>query len=79
VVYDSPFLLVSRLPLGKVTRFILSERLYLNALSVPLLKPYIEVGYGIGTNIFDVGVFASFANNKLNEVGATFTFELFNR
>ncbi|MDR1003658.1 MAG: DUF5686 family protein [Prevotellaceae bacterium] len=79
-VYDSPFLLVSRLPfLNKATRFVLSERLYLNALVMPLLEPSVEVGYGIGTNIFDFGVFAGFANNKFKEVGCTFTFELFNR
>jgi hypothetical protein len=80
LMFDSPFLLISRLPfMNKVTRFVLSERLYLNALVMPMLEPYIEVGYGIGTNIFDFGVFAGFANNKFSEIGCTFTFELFNR
>ena len=48
--------------LVKYTQHVLNERLYLNALVVPHLNPYVEVGYGIGTNIFDFGVFGSFAN-----------------
>jgi hypothetical protein len=76
-VYESPFLLLRHL--GKVTRYVLSERLYLNALAVPHLNPYLEAGYGIGTHIFDVGVFVSFSNFKYSEFGFKFTFELFNR
>ena len=41
----------------------------LNALVVPHLNPYLEVGYGIGTHVFDFGVFASFANWKYQESG----------
>ena len=65
--------------LMKYTQYVLNERLYLNALVVPHLKPYLEVGYGIGTHIFDFGLFASFANWKYQEIGCKFTFELFNR
>ena len=54
-------------------------RTYLNALVVPHLNPYLELGYGIGTHIFDFGVFTGFANWKYQEVGVKFTFELFNR
>ena len=39
----------------------------------------VEIGYGIGTHVFDFGVFASFANWKYQEIGCKFTFELFNR
>lgn len=77
VTYEAPFLLMRHLM--KYTRYVLNERLYANALVVPHLKPYIEVGYGIGTHVFDFGVFASFANWKYKEVGCKFTFELFNR
>lgn len=75
--YEAPFLLLRHLM--KYTQHVLNERLYLNALVVPHLNPYLEVGYGIGTNIFDFGVFGSFANWKFQEVGCKFTFELFNR
>lgn len=77
VTYEAPFLLLRHLM--KYTQYVLNERLYLNALAVPHLKPYIEVGYGIGTHIFDFGLFASFANWKYQEIGCKFTFELFNR
>lgn len=75
--YEAPFLLLRHLK--KYTQYVLNERLYLNALVVPHLNPYLEVGYGIGTHVFDFGVFASFANWKYQEMGVKFTFELFNR
>lgn len=75
--YEAPFLLLRHLM--KYTQYVLNERLYLNALVVPHLTPYLEVGYGIGTHIFDFGVFASFANWEYQEIGCKFTFELFNR
>lgn len=77
MVYESPFLMLHHL--FKSSPNIMSERLYLNALVVPHLNPYLEVGYGIGTHIFDFGVFASFANWKYREIGCKFTFELFSR
>lgn len=77
LTYEAPFLLLRHLM--KYTQYVLNERLYFNALAVPHLKPYLEVGYGIGTHIFDFGLFASFANWKYNEIGCKFTFELFNR
>ena len=75
--YEAPFLLLRHLK--KYTQYVLNERLYLNALVVPHLNPYLELGYGIGTHIFDFGIFTSFANWKYQEVGVKFTFELFNR
>lgn len=77
LTYEAPFLMLRHLM--KYTQHVLNERLYLNALVVPHLNPYLEVGYGIGTNIFDFGVFGSFANWKFQEIGCKFTFELFNR
>lgn len=77
VTYEAPFLLIPRLK--KYTRYILNERIYAGVLVMPHLNPYIELGYGIGTHIFDVGIFVSNVNGKFNEVGFKFTFELFNR
>lgn len=77
LTYEAPFLLMRHLM--KYTQYVLNERLYFNALVVPHLKPYVELGYGIGTHIFDFGVFAGFANWKYQEIGCKFTFELFNR
>lgn len=77
LTYEAPFLVLPHL--GRLARHAINERLYLGALYVPHLKPYLEVGYGIGTHIFDFGFFGSFANWKYQEVGVKFTFELFNR
>ncbi|MFV0588436.1 DUF5686 family protein, partial [Bacteroides reticulotermitis] len=75
--YDAPFLLLRHL--NKYTRYVQNERLYVNALCMPHLQPYIELGYGIGTHVFDIGVFAGFENWKFSGFGCKFTFELFNR
>ena len=77
VTYEAPFLIIPHL--NKISQYVLNERLYFGALFVPRLKPYIEVGYGIGTHVFDFGFFAGFENWKYKEVGVKFTFELFNR
>ena len=75
--YEAPFLSLRHLM--KYTRYVQNERLYVNTLFVSHLNPYLEIGYGIGTHIFDVGVFVSSENWKYTEVGCKFTFELFNR
>lgn len=75
--YEAPFLFLRHLM--KYTRYVQNERLYVNALVVPHLNPYLEIGYGIGTHIFDVGVFVGSENFKYSQIGCKFTFELFNR
>nr|WP_235816380.1 DUF5686 family protein [Bacteroides ihuae] len=75
--YESPFLILPRVV--KYSRNILNERLYASFLVVPHIRPYLEFGYGIGTHIFDLGVFLSSVNGSFSEVGCKFTFELFNR
>lgn len=76
ITYESPFILLR--PLNKWLGMIQQERLYGGVLFMPHLNPYIEVGYGIGTHIFDVGIFTSSINGKFDTVGFKFTFELFN-
>lgn len=75
--YEAPFLFLRHLM--KYTRYVQNERLYVNTLFVPHLNPYMEIGYGIGTHVFDIGVFVSSENFRYKEVGCKFTFELFNR
>lgn len=77
VTYEAPFLALPRLL--KRTRNVLNERLYLGVLVMPHLNPYIELGYGIGTHIFDLGVFVANTNGKFSDVGFKITLELFNR
>ncbi len=75
--YEAPFLFLRHL--NKYTRYVENERLYISALAVPHLQPYLELGYGIGTHAFDFGVFIGSENLKYTQVGCKFTFELFNR
>lgn len=77
VTYEAPFLLLRHLI--KYTNHVQHERLYLNLLTMDHLGPYCEVGYGIGTFVFDMGVFLSL--EKFNRVGFgyKFTFELFSK
>ena len=76
VTYESPFIFM--LPLNRWLGMIQHERLYGGVLFMPHLNPYIELGYGIETHAFDVGVFVSSTNGKYDSFGFKFTFELFN-
>jgi hypothetical protein len=75
-VYESPFILLR--PLNNWVGMIKQERLYGGVLFMPHLHPYVELGYGIGTHVFDAGIFVSSINGKFDTVGFKFTFELFN-
>lgn len=75
--YEAPFLVLRNLV--KYTRYVQNERLYANFLRVPHLNPYLELGYGIGTHVFDFGLFVGSENWKYSQIGCKFTFELFNR
>ena len=61
-----------------VIMFIQKERIYGGILFMPHLNPYFELGYGIGTHIFDAGVFIGNERGKFTSIGFKFTFELFN-
>ena len=76
VTYESPFILLR--PLNRWLGMIQQERLYGGILFMPHLNPYLELGYGIGTHVFDVGAFVSFVKGRYDTVGFKFTFELFN-
>ncbi|MGL5958828.1 MAG: DUF5686 family protein, partial [Phocaeicola sp.] len=75
--YESPLFILKPLNrwLGKVQQ----ERIYAGILFMNHLKPYVELGYGIGTHLFDVGFFVSSVNGRFGKVGCSFTFELFNK
>jgi hypothetical protein len=77
LTYESPFLVLRHM--NRLFRYVQNERLYAGAVAMPHLKPYLELGYGIGTHIFDFGLFVGLENWHYNEVGCKFTFELFNR
>ena len=76
VSYESPFILLR--PLNHWLGMVQQERLYGGILFMPHLHPYIELGYGVGTHVFDVGAFVSSVNGRFDTIGFKFTFELFN-
>ena len=77
VSYESPFILLR--PLNRLIGMVQYERLYGGVLFMPHLNPYIELGYGIGTHVFDVGAFVSVVNGRFDTIGFKFSFELFNK
>ena len=77
ITYEAPFLLLRHLI--KYTRHVQNERIYLNMLTMDHLGPYFEVGYGIGTFIFDMGLFLSIEDFNRIGFGYKFTFELFSK
>lgn len=74
--YESPMLLLSRLPL--VGDYLEKERFYLSALQLKSLSHYVEVGYGFTNQLFSMGIFASFVRGEYYSMGCRFGFELFN-
>lgn len=75
ITYESPFIILQ--PFNKILEKVQQERLYLGVLNMPGLHPYIELGYGVGTHIFDAAIFFSSMNGNFDKVGFKFTFELF--
>lgn len=76
VTYEAPFLFFKHVL--KYTRYVQKEKIYLNMLWMPHLHPYMELGYGIGTHMFDFGVFVGSENWAKIDFGCKVTFELFN-
>lgn len=72
--YESPLLLLSWLPL--LGHYMEMERIYVSALDVRQIHPYIEVGYGFTTRLFSMGFFLSSGQGN-RTVGCKFGFELF--
>ncbi len=71
--YDAPILLMTTL-LRRV-KYITKEKLYCNLLFTDTMKPYMEIGYGIGTHLFNVGLFWGGEINKWDTAGVKFSLE----
>lgn len=72
--YESPLLLLSWLPL--IGHYMEMERIYVSALDVNNVHPYIELGYGFTTRWFSTGFFVSNGHGN-RTIGCKFGFELF--
>ena len=74
VMYDSPFLFLYKI--NKLSRYLLSERVYISQLFSSSKPSYTELGYGIGNYIFNIAGFVSFQKYNYSAIGVKFTFEL---
>ena len=74
LMYESPYILLHLFK--RISRFVLSERLYASQLFTPAKPSYTELGYGLGNYIFNIAVFTSFHGGKMHETGFRFSFEL---
>lgn len=67
LTYEDPFLLLKFLPI--IRNRLWNEKLFFNYNYTPEYQHYAEIGYGIGNPIFEVGLFAGFANEVFKSVG----------
>ena len=77
VTYEHPMIFASFVPY--FGRYVENERIYVNALVVDHIHPYMEYGYSFTTRYFSTGVFASTRNWHYQSIGFRFTLELFGR
>lgn len=75
LTYESPLLLVSRVPL--VGKFIETERIYCNTLITDKLHPYTECGYGFTNRLFSMGMFCGISSRHFAGTGIRMSLELF--
>ena len=73
VMYESPFLLFHHW--GRISKFVIKERVYTSLLWARSKNIYGELGYGIGNNYFNVSLFMGFMGDHPVDVGAKFSFE----
>lgn len=76
LMFESPLLLFQLIKTRHV-RYVVSERLYFSQLWTPDLPYYTELGYGVGSDLFNVGIFAGFERGHYHSIGVKFTLELF--
>lgn len=75
IAYETPLLLLSWLPLAG--RLVEKERIYVNALSVHHLHPYVEYGYGFSCRAFSLAAFLAQRNFKVDGFTVRLGLELF--
>lgn len=67
LVYEDPFMFLKFLPI--VRNRLLSEKLFFNYNFTSAYHHYYEFGYGLGNQIFEVGLFAGFENDIFKSFG----------
>lgn len=74
IMYESPFMLLNLLK--PISKYVIRERVYLSNLYAKNKSTYTEVGYGMGNNYFNVGVFCGFTGLEYMDFGFKATLEI---
>lgn len=74
VMYESPFLLLHQVK--AVSKYSIKERIYLSALYARNKNSYTEIGYGMGNNYFNIGIFSGFVGLDFMDLGIKATLEI---
>lgn len=74
LMYESPFMLLHKI--RPIAKYVIKERIYLSQLWADGKNAYTEVGYGMGNNYLNVGVFTGFVGLQFMDVGVKFTIEI---
>jgi len=75
VMYKTPMLLLKRLPI--IRNRMWNESLCLNYLFVPENGYHLELGYGIGNDLYNIGVYTGFNNAGFQSVGFRLSLSIF--
>ncbi len=75
MMYRTPMLVVKRLPL--IRNRMWNESLSANYLFVPENGYHLEFGYGIGNELYTIGVYSGFNNSGFKSVGFRLSFSVF--
>ena len=76
-MFESPFLVLNLVP--RLSKGVITERLYYSHLYNPFIRSYSELGYGFGNRYLNAGFFSSFHKLKFNEVGFKVSLNIFNK
>jgi hypothetical protein len=75
VMFKTPMLLLKRLPL--IRNRMWNENLSANYLFVPENGYHLELGYGIGNDLYNIGVYSGFNNSGFQSVGFRLSLSIF--
>lgn len=73
-MFESPFLILHKAK--PISKYVIKERIYLSNLWSEGKNAYTELGFGMGNNYFNVGVFGSFIGLKMEEIGIKASIEI---
>lgn len=74
IMYESPFLILHKAK--SISKYVIKERIYMSHLWAEDKNAYSEIGFGMGNNYFNIGLFSSFIGLQINEIGVKASIEI---